>query len=68
MVATLHPDATFEKVAFDPWMQTTFDVNDTATFDPKSDADVGDFFAQLPDADYFADLVSATHRRRARTL
>jgi hypothetical protein len=68
VVATLHPDATFEKVAFDPWMQTTFDVNDTATFDPKSDADVGDFFAQLPDADYFADLVSATHRRRARTL
>ena len=33
-------------------MQTSYDVNDTVTFDPKSDPDVGDFFSQLPDADY----------------
>ena len=52
VVATLHPDNTFEKVVFDPWMQTSYDVNDTVTFDPKSDPDVGDFFALLPDADY----------------
>src|SRR5262249_11171194 len=29
-----------------------FDVNDTVTFDPKTDPDVGDFFSRLPDADY----------------
>ena len=28
-VATLHPNHTYEKVVFDPWTQTTFDVNDT---------------------------------------
>jgi hypothetical protein len=52
VVATLHPNNTFEKVVFDPWMQTSYDVNDTVTFDPKSDTDVGDFFGKLPDADY----------------
>ena len=52
VVATLHPNNTFEKVVFDPWMQTSYDVNDTVTFDPKTDPDVGDFFAMLPDADY----------------
>jgi RHS repeat-associated protein len=51
-VAKLHPNKTFEKVAFDPWRQTVYDVNDTVTFDPKTDPDVGDFFSQLPDADY----------------
>ena len=50
VVATLHPNNTFEKVVFDPWMQTTYNVNDTVTFDPKSDPDVGDFFAPLPGA------------------
>ena len=52
VVATLHPNHTFEKVVFDPWQQTTFDVNDTVTFDPKTDPDVGEFFSRLPDADY----------------
>ena len=52
VVATLHPNHTFEKVVFDPWMQTSFDVNDTVTFDPQSDPDVGDFFAPLPEAEY----------------
>ena len=52
MVATLHPNNTFEKIVFDPWMQTTWDVNDTVASDPKSDPDVGDFFARLPDNDY----------------
>jgi RHS repeat-associated protein len=63
VVATLHPDHTFEKVLFDPWEQTTYDVNDTvATFDlptrtakaldPADDPDVGGFFQPLPSHDY----------------
>jgi RHS repeat-associated protein len=52
VVATLHPNQTWEKVVFDPWQQQTFDVNDTVTFDPKTDADVSGFLTRLPDADY----------------
>jgi RHS repeat-associated protein len=52
VVATLHPNHTWEKVVFDPWQQQTYDVNDTVTFDPKTDADVGGFLTRLPDSDY----------------
>jgi RHS repeat-associated protein len=53
VVATLHPDHTWEKVVFDPWRQESWDVSDTALIaDPKTDADVGDFFRRLPDSDY----------------
>ena len=52
VVATLHPNHTYEKVVFDPWQQITYDVNDTATFDPKTDPDVSIFFRRLPDDDY----------------
>ncbi|WP_409071735.1 SpvB/TcaC N-terminal domain-containing protein [Burkholderia ubonensis] len=53
VVATLHPNHTWEKVVFDPWRQETWDVNDTVLIaDPKTDADVGDFFGRLPGADY----------------
>ncbi len=52
VVATLHPNNTFEKVVFDPWQQTSYDVNDTVTFDPKTDPDVGEFFSRLPDGEY----------------
>jgi len=52
VVATLHPNQTWEKVVFDPWQQQTYDVNDTVMFDPKTDADVGEFLTRLPDADY----------------
>jgi RHS repeat-associated protein len=61
VVATLHPDHTYEKVVFDPWRQITWDANDTvrapanpgdAPFDPKDDPDVGFYFRRLPDADY----------------
>jgi RHS repeat-associated protein len=52
IVAALHPNNTFEKVVFDPWQQTTFDVNDTVTFDPKTDPDAGEFFSKLPDSEY----------------
>ncbi|GHO98832.1 hypothetical protein KSF_088800 [Reticulibacter mediterranei] len=53
VVATLHPNHTYEKVVFDPWQQTTWDVNDTALqTEPQDDPDVGDFFRRLPEADY----------------
>src|ERR687896_417981 len=43
VVATLHPNDTYEKVVFDPWKQITWDVNDTVTFDPRSDDDIKGF-------------------------
>lgn len=53
VVATLHPNHTYEKVVFDPWRQETWDVNDTVLqADPKNDPDVADFFRRLPDGDY----------------
>ncbi len=53
VVATLHPNHTWEKVIFDSWRQETWDVNDTVLIaDPKTDANVGDFFRRLPAADY----------------
>ena len=52
VVVTLHPDHTWEKVLFDPWQNTTYDVNDTVAFDPRSDPDVADFFTRLPDDEY----------------
>ncbi|MCC5906679.1 MAG: VCBS repeat-containing protein [Balneolaceae bacterium] len=53
VVATLHPNHTWEKVIFDAWRQETWDVNDTVLqFDPKNDPDVGDFFRRLEDSEY----------------
>ena len=61
VVATLHPNHTYEKVVFDPWQQTTWDVNDTLhppqnagnpPFDPKDDPDVGGYFRRLPHKEY----------------
>ncbi len=52
VVATLHPNQTYEKVVFDPWHQDSWDVNDTVQLDPATDSDVGDFFAHLPVTDY----------------
>lgn len=53
VVATLHPNHTYEKVVFDPWQQQTYDVNDTVTFDPRTDADiqgyVGGYFGAEPE-------------------
>lgn len=51
VVATLHPNHSFEKVVFDPWQQTTWDVNDTCaprndqTGDPRSDRDIAGYVA-----------------------
>src|SRR5262249_39114385 len=44
VVATLHPNHTYEKVVFDPWQQETWDVNDTVLQDPKADPDVSGYF------------------------
>ncbi len=53
VVATLHPNHTWEKVVFDPWRQETWDVNDTVlAADPRTDPDVGEYFERLTDADY----------------
>lgn len=52
VVATLHPNHTYEKVVFDPWRQITYDVNDTVLNDPTIDDDIKGFtagyFASLP--------------------
>jgi RHS repeat-associated protein len=61
VVATLHPNHTYEKVVFDPWQQTTWDVNDTLhpplnlggpPFNPQDDPHVGEFFRRLPQDEY----------------
>ncbi|QXP85277.1 SpvB/TcaC N-terminal domain-containing protein [Methylococcus sp. Mc7] len=52
LIATLHPNHTYEKVVFDPWQQTTYDVNDTCaarsaqTGDPRTDPDIGGCVAE----------------------
>nr|WP_281720112.1 SpvB/TcaC N-terminal domain-containing protein [Nitrosomonas nitrosa] len=52
VIATLRPNHTYEKVVFDPWQQTTYDVNDTCaarnvqTGDPRTDPDIGGFVAE----------------------
>lgn len=46
VVATLHPNHTYEKVVFDPWQQVTWDVNDTVTSDPRTDADIQGYVAR----------------------
>jgi RHS repeat-associated protein len=53
VVATIHPNHTYQKVVFDPWHQASWDANDTVLLtDPTTDPDVGAFFQPLPVADY----------------
>ena len=60
VVATLHPNHTWEKVVVDPWRQETWDVSDTVLVaDPKTDPHVGDFFLRLPDAEYLPSWYDA---------
>ncbi|MBS1910861.1 MAG: hypothetical protein JST22_02630 [Bacteroidetes bacterium] len=48
VVATLHPDNTFEKTIEDGWRRETWDRNDTVLIsDARTDADVGDYFTRL---------------------
>jgi YD repeat-containing protein len=52
LVATLHPDHSWEKQVVGPWRQETWDVNDTALIaDPRLDPDVGAQLARLAEAD-----------------
>lgn len=44
VIATLHPNHTYEKVVFDAWKQTTWDVNDTVLLRPEEDEDTRGFF------------------------
>ncbi|WP_081066246.1 SpvB/TcaC N-terminal domain-containing protein [Burkholderia cepacia] len=52
VIATLHPNHSYEKVVFDPWQQTTYDVNDTCapraaqTGDPRTDPDIAGAVAE----------------------
>ena len=60
VVATLHPNHTYEKVVFDPWRQETWDVNDTVLLtDPTEDPDVGVFFSRLTENRLLAHMVRA---------
>jgi RHS repeat-associated protein len=51
VIVTLHPNHTFEKIVFDPWHQTSYDMNDTCaprnaqTGDPHTDADISGYVA-----------------------
>lgn len=61
VVATLHPNHTYDKVVFTAWQQQTWDVNDTAGLpapdglpagNPADDPDVRGFTTALPDDEY----------------
>lgn len=52
VIATLHPNHTYEKVVFDAWKQTTYDVNDTVLLSPATDPDIGDFVKKLDASAY----------------
>ncbi len=53
VVATLHPDHTWEKVVVGAWRQETWDAGDTALIaDPTTDPDVGGAISGLPAGDY----------------
>jgi RHS repeat-associated protein len=61
VIATLRPNHTYEKMVFGPWLQMTWDVNDTTKRpdnsgdpppDPRNDSDVGHYFARLPLGEY----------------
>jgi RHS repeat-associated protein len=47
VVATLNPDNSWAKTVFDAWSQQGWDGNDTVLIaDPRTDADVGNYFAR----------------------
>ncbi|MFB3885321.1 MAG: SpvB/TcaC N-terminal domain-containing protein [Thermodesulfobacteriota bacterium] len=46
VVATLHPNHTYEKVVFDPWRQKTYDMNDTVASDPRADSDISGYVSE----------------------
>lgn len=52
VVATLHADHSYDKIAITPWGQTLSDGNDTVLSDPRTDPDTADllagYFARQP--------------------
>lgn len=73
IVATIHPNHSWEKVVFDAWRQETWDVNDTALIgDPATDSDVGGYFARQLRSDYiptwYALRMDAAHSTLANQL
>ena len=64
VVATIHPNQTFEKVVFDAWKQATWDVNDTVLIDPRNDSDVSGFVTQYIESQNNCDLARGSERRR----
>jgi RHS repeat-associated protein len=60
VVATLHPDATWEKVVFSAWQQNSWDQNDTVMIaDPRTDTDVGAYFQRVLPAGPFTSWRAA---------
>lgn len=55
VVARLFPNATYEKVRFDPWHHQSWDANDTVLGDPRTDPDVAGFTSG-----YFDNLDAAS--------
>ncbi|KAF2469526.1 SpvB-domain-containing protein [Lindgomyces ingoldianus] len=52
-VALLAPNHSLHKVIFAPWSTISHDFNDTILIsDPSQDADVGQYFAKLPQAEF----------------
>ncbi|WP_419661205.1 insecticidal toxin complex protein, TcdB family [Desulfosarcina variabilis str. Montpellier] len=61
MDGKLYPNHTYEKVVFDPWQQTSWDVSDTLVIvkadgtresNPAADPDVGHYFTGLDSSEY----------------
>jgi RHS repeat-associated protein len=52
VLAAINPDHSWTKTAFECWKVNTWDANDTASLDPKTDSDVGALFRRLPDSEY----------------
>ena len=53
VIATLHPNHTWEKVVFGTWRYERWDASDTVLVaDPRTDAQVGGHFRRLRDAEY----------------
>ena len=43
VVATIHPDDSYQKVRFDSWLSAMYDVTDTSTSDPRTDPDIAGY-------------------------
>ncbi|VVQ21613.1 SpvB/TcaC N-terminal domain-containing protein [Pseudomonas fluorescens] len=64
VVATHHPNQTYEKLVFDAWHQHSWDANDTVLVnDPAADVDVGGYLGLLPASDlsptWYAQRINA---------